>query len=138
MKLAIIGSRNFTKVELLERELTILISFEGYPTEVISGGAAGADVLAENWAERNGIAKRIFKPDFEAFPKSEKNWAAPKARNLEIAKSCDVLIAFWNMRSTGTRDTIEKALSRGKKVYICNVLLESTMIIESITQLDSI
>ena len=52
MKCVICGSRNIRDYELLKQA----IQESGFEiTEVISGGAMGADTLGEKWAEENGI-----------------------------------------------------------------------------------
>lgn len=52
MKLLICGGRNFTDMDKLHNAI-IKLPFE--PTIIIQGGARGADTLAKNWAELNGI-----------------------------------------------------------------------------------
>ena len=99
MKLAIIGSRSFDNYDLLNNEilsLGIIIS------EVISGGAKGADALAEKWAIQNNIALTIIKPNWNKFGR-----AAGIKRNEEIIKKCDLVIAFWDGKSSGTASSIK-------------------------------
>lgn len=48
MKIAIVGSRDFNNYEILEETLSTL---QEPITEIISGGAQGADTLAEQWAK---------------------------------------------------------------------------------------
>jgi hypothetical protein len=62
MKVAVIGSRSFQDKKLLEMELSKIDI-----TELISGGAKGADNLAENYAEANDIPVKIFLPDYARF-----------------------------------------------------------------------
>ncbi len=42
---------------------------------------------------------------------------AGKKRNTQIIARADVVVAFWDGFSTGTRDSITKAKSRGIKVH---------------------
>ena len=42
-------------------------------------------------------------------------------RNTKIIEDCDMVIAFWNGVSTGTKDSIEKAKSMNKKVVMCGL-----------------
>lgn len=50
MKLAIVGGRDYDDYERLE-----IWADELKPTEIVSGGAKGADALAEEYAKRKGI-----------------------------------------------------------------------------------
>ena len=88
------------------------------PNLVISGGAVGADAMAEEWAKENTIDFQVFKPQHKDFPKSIRRVAAPYARNTLIAEHSDIITAFWDGQSTGTKDTNDKGLALSKKVYI--------------------
>ena len=120
LKFGIIGSRNFIDKEFFICKVNEVIAIEGLPTLVISGGAVGADTLAEEWAKENAVEFQVFKPQHKDFPKSIRRFAAPHARNTLIAEHSDVVIAFWDGQSTGSKDTVDKALSLSKKVYIYN------------------
>lgn len=121
MNLAIIGSRMFTDCNIFRTVLTAFLTNHGIqPTCIISGGAVGADTLATEWAEQMGVETCIFRPQYDQFTRNE-HWKANKLRNTQIANCCDCLIAFWDMNSTGTRDTIEKTIDLQKPVYIYNV-----------------
>jgi hypothetical protein len=120
MKLAIIGSRSFNERNKFWSVLNKFLLDKTYPTFIISGGAVGADSLAEEWAEEKRIETLIFKPQYDKFSGKE-SWKANNERNTQIANYCDYLLAFWDMKSTGTRDTIEKTIDLRKHVYIYNL-----------------
>lgn len=107
LKVAVVGSRGFRDARLVDRKLS-----EMKPSMVISGGAKGADHLGETWARRNGIETLIFHPDRKKYKHPYHH------RNRLIAEACDVLVAFWDGRSSGTRYTIEYARRIGKPVII--------------------
>ena len=95
MKIAIIGSRGL-HVNDLERYLP-----EGI-TEIVSGGARGIDSDARAYAKAHGIPLKEFLPDYERFGRS-----APLKRNLEIIAYADVVLAFWDGQSRGTKYVID-------------------------------
>lgn len=105
MKIAVIGSRNFTDQVLLENELNTI---KEKVTMVISGGANGADKLAEKWALDNNIPLEVYKPDWKTYGR-----AAGVVRNKLIIGSCDYCYAFWDKKSKGTLYSINHC----KKVY---------------------
>jgi hypothetical protein len=107
MKLAIVGSRNFTNFEFLKQIL------QYHPcTQIISGGAKGADTLAKQYAAENGIPIKEFLPNWDKYGKS-----AGYRRNKQIVEACDELVAFWDGESKGTAHSIGIAEESGKPVY---------------------
>jgi predicted Rossmann fold nucleotide-binding protein DprA/Smf involved in DNA uptake len=112
IKLAIIGSRDFDDADLFERTLE---PYRNKISLVISGGARGADSLAEEWAEVYGIPTKIFKADWS------KGKGAGFARNIEIIGACDAVIAFWDGNSPGTAHSLRLAKDSKKPVKVINV-----------------
>lgn len=108
MKLAVIGSRSFKDYELMK---PILIKWK--IEEIVSGGAKGADTLAERFADEHKIKKVIFKPDYAKHGKK-----APLMRNRQIVDYVDRVIAFWDGKSRGTKYTIDYARKNRKKVNV--------------------
>jgi hypothetical protein len=129
--IAIVGSRNFTDKELFDKVMSDILLIEGKPNKVISGGAIGSDTLAFDWAMKNKFEFVICEPKYKDFPKKSRNWMAPKERNTRIVENSDIVLAFWDMSSTGTLDTIEKAIENNRKIYIFN-LLDYSLITENI------
>ena len=112
MKVAIVGSRSFTSYPTLKRAMS---SIKGI-TEIVSAGAKGADTLGEMYAKETGVPCRIFYPDWKLHGKY-----AGFLRNEDIVRAADVVVAFWDMESKGTKHTINTARKLGKKVYIVDV-----------------
>lgn len=114
MKLAVVGSRTFTDYRLLKRKLNWLREYVQIES-IISGGAKGADSLAESYSIRYGISFIKILPDWKKYSKS-----AGPARNTEIIKRCDFVLAFWDGKSKGTLDSINKAKKLNKEVIVVN------------------
>ena len=107
MKLAVVGSRNFDDYEFLKKILNY------HPcTQIISGGARGADSLAKRYATEHGIPIKEFMPDWDVYGKS-----AGYIRNEKIVDTSDELVAFWNGISRGTKHSLTLAENAGKPVY---------------------
>ncbi len=98
MKLGIIGSRTFKDMELLTKSL---VPFLPKVTLVVSGGAEGADKMGELWAKRNDIPTLVFLPDWDNLGST-----AGFARNEDIINNSDIVVAFWDYTSNGTRHSI--------------------------------
>lgn len=112
MKLAIVGSRTLTDAQLVADEAD-RINAETPVTELISGGAAGADRLGEAWARTHDIPVRKLLPDWDRHGR-----AAGIIRNSDIVARADRVIAFWDGASRGTRDTIAKARKADKLLKV--------------------
>jgi hypothetical protein len=113
MKLAVVGSRTFENYELLCALLGEQWYQHGKKLIIVTGGATGADSLAEKWAKDNGIEVKVFLPDWDKFGKQ-----AGFLRNTTIVNECDQLLAFWDRKSKGTLDSIKKAIQMKKFVMI--------------------
>lgn len=109
MRLGIIGSRSFSDYKLLCEEVAKFGDIE----LIVSGGAAGADLLGERYAREHKIPTRIFYPDWKKYGKR-----AGFLRNSDIVRSSEHIIAFWDQSSAGTRDSINKAKELGIPITI--------------------
>ena len=108
MKIAVIGSRGLA-VHDLEKYLPENV------TEIVSGGAKGIDACARKYAIQNGVRLTEFLPDYNKYGKS-----APLKRNINIINHSDMVVAFWDGKSRGTKFVIEhcKKLGVKCKIYI--------------------
>ncbi len=100
MKVAVIGSRT------CDVSLEYVIShIPGGCTTIISGGAKGIDKLAAEASALLGCELVEFFPDYEQFGRR-----APLLRNLDIIQSADLVLAFWDMQSPGTRYALDQCI----------------------------
>lgn len=106
MKVAVIGSRGL-KVDNLGEYLP-----EG-TTEIISGGAKGVDTCAREYAIAHNIKLTEFLPEYKKYGRN-----APLLRNISIIERADVVLAFWDGKSRGTKFVIERCYDVGKRIYI--------------------
>ncbi len=112
MKLAIVGGRDFNDYG----KFVVTIHNHFYLvriTEIISGGAQGADSLAKRYA------RQYLNIEYKEHPAEWGKFGKPAGfiRNQTIVDNCDMVLAFWDGESRGTADTIEKA-KRAKKTTI--------------------
>lgn len=71
-------------------------------TELVSGGARGIDSDAKAYAEKHGIPIKEFLPEYKRYGR-----CAPLKRNLEIIAYADIVLAFWDGQSRGTKYVID-------------------------------
>ena len=106
MKVAIIGSRN-----LYVNDLQKFIPSE--TTEIVSGGAKGIDACAARYAASNNIKLTVFLPEYNRYGR-----AAPLKRNLKIIEYADLVIAFWDGKSKGTKYVIDNCKKQNIELII--------------------
>lgn len=82
-------------------------------SEIVSGGASGADSCGERWASVHELPVKTFLPDWNQHGKS-----AGIVRNVEMALYADALVAFWDGQSRGTKHMIDYANKQGLKVKV--------------------
>src|SRR5438445_13432544 len=110
MKLVIAGSCTFTDYQHL---CQVLAPDRHRITQVLTGGARGADALGKRWAWSKQVPWKGFKADWERFGKS-----AGVRRNHQMAQAGDVLVAFWDGQSPGTAHMIQCMEQMGKPVVV--------------------
>ena len=76
-------------------------------TKIVSGGAKGADSLAEIYAEKYQLPLIVFKHDWQKYGRG-----AGIVRNREIIEAADIVVAFWDGSSKGTASSLKLAKSK--------------------------
>ena len=104
MIVAVIGSRDFSDYALLESTLASLPGITG----IITGGARGADSLAEIYAGQYGLPIVVLKPDWEKYGQG-----AGVVRNRQIIDAAEMVVAFWDEVSRGTASSLKLAKAKG-------------------------
>lgn len=126
MKLAIIGSRDFTNQALAEdafttyccefNEVTSQDTYESYHSRfdtIVSGGARGADSTGAEIARKWGLHLAEYLPDWDKYGKR-----AGFIRNEDIVKNADFVLAFWDGVSRGTGNSLSIAKRLKKPTLI--------------------
>ena len=112
MKTAVIGSRNI-EPENLGKYLPTGTS------EIVSGGAKGVDTVAREYALAHNIKLTEFLPEYSRYKK-----AAPLKRNIQIAEYADMVLAFWDGKSRGTKFVIDYC--KGNNIPIEIIVVNTT------------
>ena len=106
MKVAIIGSRKLN-VENLQDYLP------EDTDEIVSGGAKGIDTCARNFAIKNSLKLTELRPEYNKYGRG-----APLKRNETIVNYADMVLAFWDGESKGTKFVINYCEKVGKECKI--------------------
>ena len=110
MKLIIAGSRTLTDYQRL---CQVLAPDRHRITQVLTGGARGADQLGYRWAWKHQVKHQLFRADWERFGKS-----AGVRRNHQMAQAGDMLVCFWDGVSKGSAHMISCMQQLGKPCVI--------------------
>ena len=110
MKVAIVGSRHYAAPDRVAEYVRALPP----RASIITGSASGVDAEATKAAREKGIPVQVLPASFEELADASK----AAARNQRLVDACDVLVAFWDGTSKGTRATVERALDSGKEVHV--------------------
>lgn len=117
MKTIIAGCRDFGSSPGAKFDIDFFadcMSEYQYPiTEIVSGGAKGADRLGEIWAKAKGIPLKIFYADWTKYGRR-----AGPIRNAEMGDYADALIVFWDGKSRGTKNMIDYAKKKNLTITV--------------------
>lgn len=119
-RIVIAGSRNYNNyqeakefidfhIENIKNEFTVIF---------LSGGCKGADMLGERYAIEHGFQIERFPAEWKRYGRA----AGPK-RNEQMAKSADLVICFWDKKSSGTKSMIQYTKKYNKPIYIKEITL---------------
>lgn len=106
MKVLVCGDRTWGNVWMIREWLRYL-----NPSEVLEGGARGADRIAGEAARELNIPVRVFPAEWDKYGR-----AAGPIRNRQMLDECpDLVVAFHSNieSSSGTADTLCEAERRG-------------------------
>lgn len=116
----VVGSRTFNNYELLKEKLDkLLVNYTDVC--IVSGGANGADALAERYANEKGYELKVFKADWDNKGKS-----AGYIRNAQMHKYISKfqnrgVVAFWNGNSKGTEHSFKLAEQYNNPIRIIRI-----------------
>lgn len=108
MKLVISGGRNYKFTNDDIRLLDIMVVLHNI-TEIVSGGASGADAEAKKYALKHNIKFTEFRADWRKFGR-----AAGSLRNRDMALYADAVLLFPGGK--GTASMYSFAVEHGCKI----------------------
>jgi hypothetical protein len=109
-KIAVVGSREYGNESAVRR---FVRAMDTLTNVLISGGAKGVDTWAEDEFRKMGGRVVSIRPNYNKHGRG-----APLKRNTEIVLGADSVAAFWDGISTGTLDTLTKAIKASKPLAV--------------------
>ena len=109
MKVLVCGGRDYSHWRTVHLALDDL--HKATPiTEVIQGGASGADAHADSWANKRGVRNSPVYADWDKHGKA----AGPIRNKAMLGMKPDLVVAFPGGR--GTADMMRQATAAGVKI----------------------
>ena len=104
----VVGTRTFADYKLMCEKLdAMLVNHKN--VVIVSGGARGADTLAERYAKERGYGFKVFNADWSRYGKKA-GYIRNKQMHVYIAKQkLRGVVAFWDGNSKGTAQNFELA-----------------------------
>lgn len=117
LKLIVAGGRDFADSQLLGEHILALANgiYATRAISIVSGMARGADLMAYTFAVKHNVVVYQFPADWNQYGKR-----AGFLRNQAMGDFADVLLAFWDQKSKGTKHMIDYMTKLGKPVHIIN------------------
>lgn len=113
---AVVGTIGYSNTEQFDAWVKYYTSHIEKLCFVSGGETSGADALIEQYASVNENNMLVYYPNYNEHGKS-----APLIRNQRIVDAADVMIAFWDGKSTGTAHVIGLAKKKGIPIRIINI-----------------
>lgn len=107
MKTIIAGGRDY---KFCKEDLLFLRTIKDEVTEVVSGGAKGADSEGEKWAVYHDIPIELFEANWKEHGRS-----AGPIRNEQMAMYADAVVLFSGGK--GTKNMYNNAIKYNLKIY---------------------
>lgn len=123
IKVIIAGTRDFNDYDFLKKNVDYFlqgINPNSEEIEIVSGNARGADKLGERYAKERNLPVKLFPANWDKYGKR-----AGYLRNQEMADYADVLIAFWDEKSKGTKHMIDIAKKQDLTVIVVGYVYRS-------------
>ena len=105
MRVAVVGSRSLDGrcYGMLAEHIPPGVS------EIVSGGASGAESLAEQYALERGLPMTVIRPDYKTYDRT-----APLIRNSQIVSESDFTLVLWDGISRGSLNVIMTCIRTNK------------------------
>lgn len=123
------GSRDFTDYKKLAGLCdTIICNTQHDGVCIVSGGARGADKLAEQYANENCYELKVFPAKWDTYGKSAGYIRNAEMHNFLAEQDNRICVCFWDGKSKGTQSNFKLASDRCTLLYIYNYTEDSLQV----------
>ena len=126
MKILVAGSRNY--YDYAEFSEVMNYTHKKYNiSEIVSGGARGADSLAERYAKENNIPIKVFKADWDKYGKSAGFIRNADMHNYLSQFEDRMCLCFWDGQSRGTAHNFKLSKDNNTRLVCYNFKLHKVV-----------
>jgi hypothetical protein len=111
MKFGIVGTRTFEDYQFFVKNVSLF-----YISEIHTGDARGTDYLARKYAEEKNLPLTVHCANWDFWGK-----AAGPIRNIDLINHVDMILAFWDGKSPGTKQVIEYCMKHKKAFMVISL-----------------
>jgi hypothetical protein len=111
-RVLVTGTISFNDDDLLATTLNRVLTGKENVV-VITGGATGAEALAERYAQEHGFGVKQFLADWKLYGRGAK-----LIRNTQIIEAADHAVFFWDGKNKVVGELIEKAEAKDITVEV--------------------
>ena len=119
MVLLVAGSRDYCDYDEFKQVMDYTHN-KYHIDKIVSGGARGADSLAERYAEENNIPIKVFPARWSVYGKSAGFIRNADMHNYLSLYGNRMCLCFWDGKSPGIKNLIELAKQKRIKVAVVN------------------
>ena len=117
--LLVAGSRTFTDYSLLQANCDAIISKQsGKTIHIVSGGARGADALAEMYSRERDLILHLFPADWNKYGRSAGFRRNEQMHEFIARFPFRACICFWDGAITGTLSNFDLCGRFGTPLYL--------------------
>lgn len=115
----VVGSRNFNDYTKMRTYLDKMLSGHKDKVVIVSGGAKGADYLAERYANERNYPLIVMKAEWDKWGKSAGYVRNQKMHDFIAKHPHRGCVAFWDGQSKGTAHNFPICEKMGTPLRIC-------------------
>ncbi len=114
--LLVAGTRTYEDYKELSNICDYMLSNITRPVCIISGGANGADKLAERYAKEHGYQLKIFPAKWDLYGKRAGMVRNQQMHNFIARYPHRAVLCFWDGKSRGTKSNFQMAKDKGTRI----------------------
>ena len=123
--LLIAGSRSYDNYKEFSLICDHMLSQANIPVCIVSGGAKGADFLAEKYAKEKGYQLKVFPADWNQFGKSAGHLRNRQMHEFIAKHKKRGCLCFWDGSSKGTFSNFKMARDNNTPLVVWNFVTKN-------------
>ncbi len=120
--LLIAGTRTYEDYEEMSAISDYMLSKTTGNICIVSGGASGADMLAERYAKKHGHELKVFPAKWDLYGKRAGMVRNQQMHNFIAKHDRRAVLCFWDGQSRGTKSNFQMAKDKNTQIATWNYI----------------